>query len=93
MMKGMTRFRAFRRRRATTQKPGEDTYQFLARGWWWYGTRDLPAIYYMRADTDPAQAQAIQLYATLRMVKWTRALVFATLVLGACTIIAAIIVA
>jgi hypothetical protein len=43
-------------------------------------------------STDRRQVEAIQLWANLRMVRWTRALVFSTVFLGVCTVIAAYIV-
>lgn len=79
-----------RQRDAFTQRPGEDAYEFVTRGHRTLRYRELPRLLMMRGK-DGTQVEAIKLYVDLKMVQWTRALTFGTLVLGACTIIAALI--
>ena len=79
-----------RQQDAIEQRPGEDNYEFLARGWRTLRFKDLPQLLHMRSG-DRNQVEAIKLYVDLRMVVWTRALAFGTVILGACTIVAAFI--
>jgi hypothetical protein len=79
-----------RYQKATTQRHGEDTYEFLARTIRTLRFRDLPGHVLIR-NNDRKQVEAIQLYANLKMVQWTRALTFGTVILGVCTIVAAFI--
>lgn len=84
--KKMTR----RQKKAFGKVEGEDAYQWVARTARQLRFRDVPTLLMMR-NKDRAQVEAIQLYAQLKMVQWTRALTLGTFVLGACTIVAAII--
>jgi hypothetical protein len=79
-----------RQRKAFKRRDGEDAYDFVARAHRKLRYRDLPRLVILRNEDRP-QVEAIQLLAQLKMVKWTRALTFGTLVLGACTIAAALI--
>ena len=76
--------------KAFAQREGEDAYSFVARTIRDLRFKDLPQLVMLR-NKDRSQVEAIQLYTQLRMVQWTRALAWATMLLGACTIIAAII--
>jgi len=80
-----------RQRDAFARRDGEDAYEWVARTHRTLAFRDLPRILMMRNE-DRKQVEAIQLLAQLKMVQWTRALTYGTLVLGVCTIVAAIIV-
>lgn len=75
---------------ATTQQDDENPYVFAARTIRELRFRDLPAHMMLR-NGDRKQVEAIQLYVNLKMVQWTRALTVGTVVLGACTIVAALI--
>ncbi len=74
---------------AFTQRPGEDAYAYIARTIRTLRPRDLVQLYMIRSDDS--QREAIRLWADLRMVFWTRALAYGTVILGVCTIIAALI--
>jgi hypothetical protein len=80
-----------RYRRATTMHEGEDVYAFTSRTMRQMPFRDFPAHMMMRSK-DRSQVEAMQLYAQLKMIQWTRALAWGTVFLGGCTIIAAFIV-
>ncbi|GIU86346.1 MAG: hypothetical protein KatS3mg009_0861 [Acidimicrobiia bacterium] len=75
---------------AFTQRDGEDGYAFVARTIRTLRFRDLPLLLMLRGG-DEKQAAAMRLYVDLKMVQWTRALTFGTVILGACTIVAAYI--
>lgn len=75
---------------AFTQRPGEDSYEFVARTMRSLRFKDLPQLLMVR-NGDRTQVEAIQLYANLKMVVWTRALAFGTVILGVLTVIAAFI--
>lgn len=75
---------------AYTQRDGEDAYAWLARTIRTLRFKDLPQLVMLR-NGDRAQVEAIQLYANLKMVIWTRALAFGTVILGLLTVIAAFI--
>lgn len=75
---------------AFTQEPGEDAYEHIVRTMRTRRPRDLPRLYLTL--TDPAQREAIRLMTDVRMVVWTRMLAYGTLILGVCTIVAALIV-
>ena len=79
-----------RQGRAYAQRPGENIYGFLARTIRTLRFRDLPELLLLR-NNDGKQVEAIQLYSELKMVQWTRALTIGTLMLGPCTIVAALI--
>ena len=79
-----------RQRDAFTQRPGEDNYVFIVRTMRTLRYRDLPHLMMIRAG-DNVQIDAVRLYVELKMVKWTRALAFGTVILGVCTIVAAFI--
>lgn len=79
-----------RQDRAFTQRPGENTYGFLARTARTLRFRDLPELLLLR-NNDRKQVEAIQLHAELKMVQWTRALTIGTMLLGPSTIVAALI--
>lgn len=79
-----------RQRGAFTQRPDEDIYSFTARTYRSLRLRDLPQLMMVRGN-DTKQVDAIKLYAELKMVQWTRVLAIGTFVLGACTIVAALI--
>jgi hypothetical protein len=79
-----------RQRDAFEQREGEDAYEFLARTMRTLRARDLVRVYMMRHD-DVTQVDGIRLWVDLRMAFWTRALAFGTVVLGVCTIVAALI--
>ncbi len=80
-----------RQRDAFTRREDEDVYEWVARTHRTLRFRDLPQLLMLRNE-DRKQVEAVQLLAQLKMVQWTRALTFGTVVLGACTIIAAFIV-
>jgi hypothetical protein len=80
-----------RQRDAFARREGEDAYEWTARTHRTLPFRDLPRVLMMRSE-DRKQVEAIQLLAQLKMVQWTRALTYGTLVLGVCTIVAAVIV-
>src|SRR3954453_21863825 len=61
---------------AFAQRDGEDAYAFLART-----HRTLPRLMMLRSGSRK-QVEAIQLYAQLKMVRWTRTLTFGTVILG-----------
>lgn len=84
---GLTR----RQRKAFTQRPGEDNYQFLARTHRQRRKITEPQLMMLRSN-ESNQLDAIRLYADLKMVQWTRALSFGTVVLAVCTVAAALIV-
>ena len=81
---------SMRQRKAFKRRDGEDAYDFVARTHRKLRYRDLPRLVMLRNEDRP-QVEAVRLLAQLKMVKWTRALTFGTLVLGACTIAAALI--
>jgi predicted nucleic acid-binding Zn-ribbon protein len=80
-----------RQRKAFKRREDEDAYAWVTRTHRKLRYRDLPRLLLIRNE-DRKQVEAIQLLAQLKMVKWTRALTFGTLILGACTIVAAVIV-
>jgi hypothetical protein len=79
-----------RPKRAFTQKPGEDNYVYITRTIRTLRGRDLVTLYMMR-DRDKTQLEAMQLWVDLRMVFWTRALAYRTVILGVLTVVAALI--
>ena len=79
-----------RQDRAFTQGSDEDVYDFLGRTIRTLRFRDLPELLLIR-NNDRKQVEAIQLHAELKMVQWTRALTIGTLLLGPCTIVAALL--
>lgn len=86
----MTSFlNAHRRARAFAQRDDEDVYELLTRQFHTLSRRDLVHLYLIR---DEIQRGAIELAANLRMVMWTRALAFGTVILGVLTVTASLIV-
>jgi hypothetical protein len=79
-----------RQHKAFKRREGEDAYAWVTRTHRKLRYRDLPRLVMLRND-DRKQFETIQVLVQVKMVKWTRALTFGTLVLGACTIAAALI--
>lgn len=79
-----------RQKDAFTQRDGEDAYAFVARTVSTLRFKDLPRLLLLRND-DRKQVEAIQLLVNVKMVVWTRALAFGTVILGLLTVLAAFI--
>jgi hypothetical protein len=73
-----------------TQRPGEDTYAYIARTIRTIPPNDLVELFMLR-ESDANQLEAMKLWVNLRMVRWTRAPAYGTVILGVCTIVAALI--
>ena len=84
-----------RQRWAFEEHADKDPYEYTDRTHFALRQRDLPRLYQMRAPGDPVQGEAIKMAVEIRTAArlsfWTAMLTMGILVLGACTIVAAII--
>jgi hypothetical protein len=79
-----------RQRRAFERRDGEDGNDFALRTHRTLRARDLPELLLIRND-DRKQVEAMQLLVQVKVLKWTRALTFSTLLFSASIIVAAVV--